>query len=116
MISNKIKLNCDYPGCESTFSDPSSRTKHRQNVHELYAQSNAESSVRSASRRKKKSAPYSVPVHALVQRHVEENSGENAPNVLGQFYTFAVEVSSSNATTPLTTPSCSSGPPSDHEP
>ena len=98
------------------FSDPSSLSKHRQKFHQVQAESSLGKSTarrndRSESHKKNRSAPYSVPVHARVARHVEEHSPQDAKNILNQFATFAIQ---STSTSTVTTPS-SYDPASDHE-
>ncbi|KAF9526585.1 hypothetical protein CPB83DRAFT_857413 [Crepidotus variabilis] len=34
-----IRMRCDEPGCDKTFSDPSSRNKHRQRFHRQHSRS-----------------------------------------------------------------------------
>jgi len=97
LISENLKLPCGEAGCTKTFSDPSSRSKHRQKCHTTADEASG-SSQRARVRKKKHTAAYPVSVHARVARHVEEHSGQDAKDILNQFATFAVHTS--NPATP----------------
>lgn len=114
-IHDNSRLTCDQPGCEKTFSDPSSRTKHKQKFHAGSTQPRGTPLGSSGGEfhQRKTNAPNPVAVHARVARHVAENStsGQDAKNILSQFAAFALDGSApSTRTSP-----CPSDPPSDNE-
>jgi len=91
-----VRLLCGVSGCGKTFSDPSSRSKHRRNFHDDSAVE-ASGSRPIHDRKGKRSAAYPV----SVGRHVREHTGKDAKDILNQFATFAIHSSgSSNPATP----------------